>query len=155
MPVHRPHQQHHAIIVAIDRPTSAPNETCQFQWLDRNRPAGMPSTWLAANAVCTKPITRPRKCSANRSVTIASTIEPITPPNSPETMRPAISTMIVRRQRAQHGAEREADIKEQQQALAVEPIGKAGGEDAGNPGAEGIGRDRHAELRGGDVRATA
>ncbi|MGY4574806.1 hypothetical protein ACVWY5_007876 [Bradyrhizobium sp. USDA 3256] len=56
------------------------------------------------------------------------------------------------RQRAEHGAEHEADIEEQQQPLAVEAIGKAGGEDAGNAGCERVGRDRDAELPGRDVQ---
>ena len=57
-------------------------------------PAGSPSTWLAANAVCTKPITRPRSRSANRSVAIASTTEPITPPNTPVTIRAEQKHMV-------------------------------------------------------------
>ena len=39
-----------------------------------------------------KPITRPRSCNGNRSVTIAMTTEPTTPPKSPVTIRPSIST---------------------------------------------------------------
>jgi hypothetical protein len=50
-------------------------------------PKGIPSTWLAANAVWMKPMTRPRISGANRSVAMASTMEPMTPPNRPVTMR--------------------------------------------------------------------
>ena len=50
-------------------------------------PMGMPRIWLAANAVWMKPITRPRMCGGNRSVAIARTTEPMTPPNNPVTMR--------------------------------------------------------------------
>ncbi|MGY4499781.1 hypothetical protein ACVWYH_003712 [Bradyrhizobium sp. GM24.11] len=59
--------------------------------------------------------------------------------------------VIVLRQRAEQRSEREADIEEQQQPLAVEPVGKAGGEDAGQSGAERVGRHRDAELPGRDV----
>ena len=60
--------------------------------------------------------------------------------------------MIVRRERAESRAKREADIEEQQQALAIEPIGKACRQDTRNACAEGIGRDRHAELGGGNIQ---
>ena len=47
----------------------------------------MPSTELAANAVWTMPMTRPRICSGKRSVMIAIETADTTPPNSPATMR--------------------------------------------------------------------
>ena len=46
----------------------------------------MPSTLLAANAVCRTPMTRPRICIGYRSVTIAKTTEPTTPANTPVTI---------------------------------------------------------------------
>jgi hypothetical protein len=57
-----------------------------------------------------------------------------------------------RRQRAQRGSRRKADVKEQQQLLAIEAIGKARREDPRNARAERIGRNRDAELRRGDVQ---
>ena len=52
-------------------------------------PAGSPRIWLAANAVWMKPITRPRRSGSNRSVAMAITTEPMTPPKMPVTMRAA------------------------------------------------------------------
>ena len=52
---------------------------------------GRPSTWLAAKAVWITPITRPRNWGANKSVAIASTTEPITPPKMPVTTRASSS----------------------------------------------------------------
>ena len=81
----------------IHTPPTAPkaamamNGTCQFQRVERYRPKGMPSTWLAAKAVWMNPITRPRICSANRSVAMAMTTEPMTPPNRPVTVRASSS----------------------------------------------------------------
>ncbi len=78
---------------AITTPTGAPttrimmNAACQPQRFDRNTPSGNPSTWLAANAVWIVPITRPRISSGNRSATMAMTIEPMTPPKMPVTIR--------------------------------------------------------------------
>jgi hypothetical protein len=42
---------------------------------------------LAANAAWTTPMTRPRNRYSNRSVVMAKTTEPMTPPNIPVTMR--------------------------------------------------------------------
>jgi hypothetical protein len=50
-------------------------------------PIGIPRIWLAANAVWMNPITRPRICGGKRSVAMAITTEPITPPNNPVTIR--------------------------------------------------------------------
>jgi hypothetical protein len=69
--------------------TSARNGTCQFHLPDSQMPIGRPRIWLAAKAVWMKPITRPRICGGNRSVVIASTTEPMTPPNAPATIRAA------------------------------------------------------------------
>ncbi len=74
---------------------STMNGACQFQRFDRNSPSGRPSTWLAANAVWIRPITRPRNETSNRSVAIASTTEPITPPNRPVNTRAASSSSKV------------------------------------------------------------
>ncbi|MGY3364605.1 hypothetical protein ACVWZL_001730 [Bradyrhizobium sp. GM2.4] len=64
---------------------------------------------------------------------------------------PQQQQMIVGRDRAQHRAKGEAGVEEQQQPLAIKPVGKAGRQDAGNPRAERIGRDRHAELSGRNI----
>ena len=42
---------------------------------------------LAENAVITNPITRPRAARGNRSAMIAMLIDPMTPPNTPVTVR--------------------------------------------------------------------
>jgi len=53
----------------------------------------MPITWLAANAVITTPITRPRASSGKRSATMAMLMEPMTPPNRPVTVRAPSSAL--------------------------------------------------------------
>lgn len=53
------------------------------EFIRRVEADGIPSTWLDANAICRKPMTRPRTCIANRSVTIAKQIALITPPKYP------------------------------------------------------------------------
>jgi hypothetical protein len=60
--------------------------------------------------------------------------------------------MIVRRQSTEGRSKGKTDVEEQQQALAVEPVGETGREDAGNSRAERIGRDRHAKLRGRNIQ---
>ena len=63
------------------------NGACQPQRVASVNPTGMPSTWLAANAVWTVPMTRPRISMGKRSVMIAKLTEPMTPPKRPVTMR--------------------------------------------------------------------
>lgn len=65
------------------------NGPCQPSFEARYRPSGRPMTWLAAKALWTVPITRPRACSGKRSATMAMLSEPMTPPKSPVTMRAA------------------------------------------------------------------
>src|SRR3984893_3897147 len=54
--------------------------------------------------------------------------------------------MIVGSDRAKRRSKGKADIKKQKQPLAIELIGKASRQDAGNSRAECVGRDRHPEL---------
>ena len=46
----------------------------------------------------------------------------------------------------------EAGIEEEQELLAVELVREAGGQNAGDAGAKGVGGDRQAELAGADVQ---
>ena len=47
---------------------------------------------------------------------------------------------IVRRERAESGADDEAGIEEKEESLSIEPVGEAGCQKAGDAGAEGVGR---------------
>ena len=99
-----------------------------------------------------KPITRPRISSGNRSVAIAITTEPITPPKNPGDDSRHQQQGIGGGQRAKQRAQHEAGIEEKQQALAVEAVGETRRRQAGSRGAEGIGRDRQAELLRRDMQ---
>ena len=59
--------------------------------------------------------------------------------------------MIVGSDRAKRRSKGKANIEKQQQSLAVELIGKAGRQNAGNSRAECVGRDRHPELCGRNI----
>ena len=108
--------------------TTMKNGAFQPQWFDRNRASGIPITVLAAKAVWMSPMTRPRICIGNRSVTIAKDTEPTTPANSPVTIRATNSMWIAGGEPAQERAGQKAGIEKEQQFLAIEPIGKARGE---------------------------
>ena len=121
------------------------NGACQPQWFERKRPSGSPRIWLAANAVCTTPMTRPRISIGKRSVVIAKTTEPMTPPKTPVTTR-AASRSGSRREPAEHCAPREAHVEEEQELLAIEPVGKPRRNDARDRGGERVDRNDEAEL---------
>jgi hypothetical protein len=59
--------------------------------LAKYNPIGIPRIWLVANAIWMNPMTRPRWLMANKSVMMASDIEPMTPPNTPVTILEAKS----------------------------------------------------------------
>src|ERR1700744_3099150 len=108
----------------------------------------MPSTWLAANAVCTKPITRPRwKKVGNDGKNDGANHAAEQSGHDPADQE----HVIIRRKGAERGSRGESEIEKQQKPFAVEAVGEAGRQDPGNARAERIGRDGHAELSGGDI----
>ena len=60
---------------------------CHPNLFARYNPMGMPITWLEANDICTKPMTRPLTSILKMSVMMAKLIELKTPPKTPVMMR--------------------------------------------------------------------
>ena len=110
----------------------------------------MPSTWLPAKAVITNPMTRPRASRGKRSATIAMLIDPMTPPKRPVTARAPSSNRVRRREAAEQRADDEARVEEEEELLAVEPVGEAGREQARDRRAESVRRHDEPELRRDD-----
>ena len=63
------------------------NGECQPNLFARYNPTGIPKTWLEANDICTKPMTRPLTSILKISVMMAKLIELKTPPKMPVIMR--------------------------------------------------------------------
>ena len=66
---------------------SAKNGACQPKCVAIYKPAGTPITDTTGNADITTAIARPRLSAGIRSPTMASTTDPITPPNTPAKAR--------------------------------------------------------------------
>jgi hypothetical protein len=126
--------------------TMSKNGACHPQRLASKRPMGMPMIWLAENAVCTTPITRPRLSGGNRSAMMAKLIAPMTPPNRPVIMRAA--RRKIGRAILQRSAQHEAGV-ERGEAFSSKRSGSP--PRAPRPGAEGVDRDHEAETRRGYI----
>ncbi len=76
----------------------------------------------------------------------------MTPPNKPVTIRAPRKPVKGGRVGAQRRTQNETAVKEEQQTLAVKPVGRSGCQDPGQGSAEGIGGHRPAELARGDTQ---